>query len=353
MLELALYHPDHGFYGSGRGAGRGRDFLTSPEVGPLFGAVLARAIDGWWDELGQPDPFVVAEAGAGAGTLAKAVLDAAPRCAPALRYLLVERSEALRERQRDAVRLEPARFVLGPVVTTDPDEGPHPLAGSGPLAASLAELPAVRFNGVVVANELLDNLPFLLLERDRNGWLEVRVDEHLDEVLVAAEPDLAAAARRFAPDARTGARVPLQLAAAGWLRAAVGSLERGRAVVVDYADSTASLATRPWTEWVRTYRAHGRGSSALDALGEQDVTCEVAVDQLAHVRAIGRDRSQADFLRDHGIDDLAAAARAEWQERAHVADLAALAARSRASEAAALTDPAGLGAFRVLEWVVP
>ncbi|MEL7207110.1 MAG: SAM-dependent methyltransferase, partial [Actinomycetota bacterium] len=44
-LEVVLYDPDHGFYAGDAGAGRGRDFLTAPEVGPLFGAVLARAID--------------------------------------------------------------------------------------------------------------------------------------------------------------------------------------------------------------------------------------------------------------------------------------------------------------------
>ena len=55
-------------------AGRRGDFLTAPEVGPLYGAVLARAIDAWWIELGRPDPFVVVEAGAGPGTLARSVL---------------------------------------------------------------------------------------------------------------------------------------------------------------------------------------------------------------------------------------------------------------------------------------
>jgi len=81
------------------------------------------------------------------------------------------------------------------------------------------------------------------------------------------------------------------------------------------------------------------------------VTCEVAVDQLARVRAPATDRSQAEFLQAHGLDDLVDAARHDWQARAAVGDLAALAARSRVTEAAALTDPSGLGAFRALEWV--
>jgi SAM-dependent MidA family methyltransferase len=110
------------------------------------------------------------------------------------------------------------------------------------------------------------------------------------------------------------------------------------------------MAGRPWTEWLRTYRSHGRGGHPLEWLGEQDVTCEVAVDQLFRVRPPAHDRSQAAFLVAHGLDQLVREARRRWQEGAHVGDLGALAARSRVTEAAALTDPAGLGAFRVLEW---
>src|SRR6188508_690824 len=89
FVEVALYGDD-GFFTRARGAGRaGRDFVTSPEVGPLFGTLVARALDRWWAELDHPDPFVVVEAGAGRGVLARDVLAAGPECAPALRYVLV------------------------------------------------------------------------------------------------------------------------------------------------------------------------------------------------------------------------------------------------------------------------
>ncbi len=315
-MELALYDPADGFYATGGGAGRQGDFLTSPEVGPLFGAVLARALDSWWRDLDEPEPFTVVEAGAGRGSLARAVLGAAPACRPALRYIAVERSAVLR--------------------------GQHPTE-----VESVAELPPGPVTGVVLANELIDNLPFRLLERDPDGWQEVRVDDRVAEVLV---PDPSGTGARLAPGAPVGARIPIQVAAAGWLADALGLVARGRVVLVDYADSTPSMACRPWTDWVRTYRGHARGSHPLADLGRQDVTCEVAVDQLSAVRAPLVDRSQAEFLRAHGIDELAAAARTAWQERAHVGDLQALVARSRVAEAAALTDPSGLGAFRVLEW---
>jgi SAM-dependent MidA family methyltransferase len=351
-MELALYHPDVGFYSQGRGPGRDADFLTSPEVGPLYGAVVARALDDWWDDLGNPDPFTFVEAGAGDGRLARDVLAAAPRCAPALRYLLVEQSAARRASQDKLVRLEPAGMALGPVEADSEDEGTRSVPGIGPLAASMGELPAEPTTGVVFANELLDNLPVRLLERAADGWLEVRVADDLSEVLVPAPPDIAVAAGRWASSATPGSRVPVQERAAAWLREARACLVSGRVVVVDYADTTASMAARPWTTWLRTYAAHGRGGHPLVAVGGQDITCDIAVDQLSAAVAPSANRSQAEFLSAHGLDELTDAARAAWRTGAATGDLDALKARSRVTEASALSDPRGLGAFRVLEWEI-
>lgn len=357
FMELALYG-EGGFFSTGGGAGRRADFITSPEVGPLFGAVVARALDAEWDRLDRPDPFVVVEAGAGRGVLARAVLESGPRCAGALRYVLVERSAALRAAAEQVLPVEPAANVLGAVHGGDDDDPAEPApSGGGPVVALLDDLPAVRLVGVVVANELLDNLPFRILERGDDGWLEVRVGvaaggDALAEVLVPADPALAAEADRLAPDAPPGGRIPLQQAAVDWLRRALSCLEEGRVLVFDYADTTASMAGRPPEEWLRTYRRHERGGPPIDDPGGQDVTCEVAVDQLGHVRRPGVDVAQDEWLRGHGIEELVAAARAAWHERAHVGDLDALRARSRVGEGDALVDPAGLGAHRVLEWEV-
>lgn len=317
-LERALYHPERGFYAAGGQAGRRGDFLTSPEVGPLFGAVLARALDGWWHDLGEPDPFTVVEAGAGPGTLARAVLAADPECSPALRYVTVERSAAQR-----------AQHPAGVEVRADLHDDP--------------------FVGVVLANELLDNLPFRLFERTADGWAEVWADAGREVPVPVDDPPAAVCSL---VDVAVGARVPVQERAAAWLSEALALIERGRVVVVDYADTTASMATRPQREWLRTYREHGRGDGPLDATGAQDITVEVAVDQLADVRPPDHDRSQAEFLAAHGIDELVDEGRRLWEERAHLGDLAAIRARSRITEADALTDLAGLGAFRVLEWAV-
>lgn len=353
ILETALYHPEHGFYEAGGSAGRrDGDFLTSPEVGPLFGAVVARALDGWWGELGRPDPYLVVEAGAGPGMLAKTILSAEPECAAALRYVLVDRSQAQRARHRGLPLEEPA-LVLPPV---DPVSGlPVADAPRGPLLASLGELPRVDdVPTIVLANELLDNVPCDLAERGSGAWHEVRVgagEPGLTEVLVPLDESRSTLLERLVAGAPAGARVPLQDKAGDWLQEALRVAGRsGRVVLFDYAAATADLAARPQETWLRTYRNHGRGAGYLHDLGEQDVTCDVALDQLAAVRVPSGELTQAAWLKEWGIDQLVAEAEEVWRQRAHLADLTALRARSRINEARALLDPQGLGAFRVLEW---
>ena len=106
-------------------------------------------------------------------------------------------------------------------------------------------------------------------------------------------------------------------------------------------------------EWLRTYSSHARGGMPLDRPGSQDITVEVPIDQLARARTPDRVTSQAEFLARHGVDELVEEGRREWDERAATGDLAALRARSRVREAEALRDLSGLGAFSVVEWVVP
>jgi SAM-dependent MidA family methyltransferase len=355
FVGLALYG-DGGFFSRARGAGRaGRDFVTSPEVGPLFGALVARALDGWWRDAREPDPFCVIEAGAGRGRLAVDVLAAAPACARALRYVLVERSSELRDAQRDLVQVEPVEDALGPVVRDD-DDAPIAVTGMGPIVTALAELPAASLDGVVFANELLDNLPFRVVERHDGRWSEVRIgveDDVLFETSVPATVELTAEADLVLADAPAGARLPVPVTLSQWLRACAGALRTGRLVVVDYLASGAELAARGQAGWLRTYRDHERGGPPLEVPGEQDLTVDVPREYLVQAAAragfrLERELGQAEWLRELGIDDLVDAARRAWDARAHVGDLEAVRHRSRVSEGAALVDTAGLGAHRVV-----
>lgn len=351
-LELALYGPD-GFFTRGRGAGRAdRDFVTSPQIGPLFGALVARAIDREWRALGEPDPFVVIEAGAGNGRLACEVLRAGPECAPSLRYVLVEMSAALREEQRELLRIEPPDEALGAFVRHERDEVPEPVERVGPIVTSLAVLPAVPLDGVLLANELLDNLPFALAEWDGERWHEVRVGPDLQPVFVPlADPERV---EMFgSPPPRT--RVPIPVALNAWFAEAARTLRRGTAILIDYCVTAEQLVARN-NDWLRTYRDHQRGRDPFAAPGDIDITADVVLEHVAAAaRAVGFAEptvtSQADWLRDLGIDELVADGNRIWAERASIGDLEALEARSRATQAAALTDQTGeatLGNFSVL-----
>lgn len=261
------------------------------------------------------------EVGAGPGTLARAVLAAvaAPTpIAPALRYVAVERSAA--------------------------ERASHPAE-----VDSWATWPEEPIVGVVLANELLDNLAFGLVAHHAGTWrtVEVGVDgDTLVEVpgAVVTDPDLPAAA----PE---GAWLPRQAAAAAFVRGCSTGWCGAGWWCSTTRPPTPSCWRGPWTDWVRTYRDHERGGPPLDEPGTQDVTCEVALDALRAGPAAAAIGTQAEFLVEHGIDELVAEGRRIWHEGAATGGLAALRARSRVREADALLDPGGLGGFTVVRWV--
>jgi NADH dehydrogenase [ubiquinone] 1 alpha subcomplex assembly factor 7 len=352
------------FFAGGHGAGRaGRDFVTSPEVGTLFGALVARGLDETWRRLDNPDPFVVVDAGGGRGRLLADVLRAQPACTPALRGVLVERSPALRAEARTLLPLEPADIVLGPFAPGEPDSPGEPIPASGPVVTALDELPAASFNGVVVANELLDNLPVRIVERAEHEWMEVRVglapdENRFVELLVPAPRDVADHADELTADVPVtiGERLPLSLATDDWLARCGRCLLHGEVWVIDYAEPIANLLARGPTGpsgWLRTYRGHGLGTDPLDAPGDQDVTCDLVIESVrraAHEAGliVRAELDQAAWLRSLGLDALVDDGRQGWTDGAHRGDLRAIAARSRVLEGEALADPSGLGSHRVV-----
>ncbi len=320
-VAMALYHPDGGFYATDGHAGRRGDFVTSPEVGPLFGACIANLLDEVWKSLGRPDPFTFLECGAGPGTLARSILVANPACADALDYIAVEGSARQRARHPEGITSE-------------------------------AQMPVGPFIGMVFANELLDNLPFDVVERSSAGWRQVRVGLESGTLRnVVAEPIESPLLGAELAGVSTGTRVPLLTGAGDWLRSALDVLQTGVVLAFDYGASTAELAERGG--WMRTYRGHERGIDPFDEPGCRDITIDVPFDQLANTARPESIRSQGVVLRTiGGIDALVAEGKAVWRERAHIGDLAAVKARSRIGEAEALLDPDSLGSFQVVEWRV-
>lgn len=316
-MELALYG-EGGFYAGDGSAGRRGDFITSPEVGPLFGAVLARALDAWWKEMGEPDGFTVVEAAAGPGTLARSILAARPACLQRGRYVAVEVSAVQRERHAEGIE---SRSTL-------PDSG---------------------FTGVIIANELLDNLPFDIAVFD-GGWREAWVGSSGDRFVEVLHP-FDAVPSVLPASAPHGARAPIQRAAQAWLADAVSRLARGRILLFDYCTPlTAAAVMSPWREWLRTYANHERGGHYLMNPGTQDITTQVMLDQLEAVAEPETIRTQAQFLRLWGVEELVEEGRRAWEAAAARPDLAAMKMRSRISEAEALLDASGLGGFTALTY---
>jgi len=148
-----------------------------------------------------------------------------------------------------------------------------------------------------------------------------------------------------------GARAPIQRAAQAWLADAVSRLARGRILLFDYCTPlTAAAVMSPWREWLRTYANHERGGHYLMNPGTQDITTQVMLDQLESVAEPETIRTQAQFLRLWGVEELVEEGRRAWEAAAARPDLAAMKMRSRISEAEALLDASGLGGFTALTY---
>ena len=346
-MDIALYAESVGFYSTVGRAGRRGDFLTSPEVGPLFGALIARRLDEEWLALGSPETFVVVEFGAGPGTLARSIAFATPECGSALRYLMVERSSEQR-----AMHADHLEGWMGNLDTTGVDSfvrsvGPGPQFASSPIAP-------YGITGVILANELLDNLVFDIVRHDGAGNFE-RLDVHHAEdglEFVVAPTEVPASLAPVLSSAAAGEWMPLQEHAVQWLMEAVDRVERGVVIAIDYGATTAEIAARSEMGWFRTFVGQERGGHPLDTPGSCDITADVAVDQLATAVRPTVITTQRQFLERLGISHLVEEGRQIWIEKASAPDVEALRARSRIGEAEALLESGGLGDFVVLEWTI-
>ena len=153
-MELALYHPQHGYYSSGRvRTGRAGHFMTSAELDPSFGELWARAIEQTWELCGRPARLNVVEIGGGEGGFAAAVLASAQ---VPLSYVLVERVGEVERRQRERL------------VDFDNVNWIRSLDAVSPGSAHF-----------VIAVEVLDNSPVHVIERAAGSLREIYVGSDL------------------------------------------------------------------------------------------------------------------------------------------------------------------------------
>lgn len=297
-MELALYAPGLGYYSAGaRKFGAGGDFVTAPEISPLFGRCVARQCRQVLQHLGAGD---ILEIGAGTGALAVDLLgelEAVGRLPGG--YLILEVSADLRERQRMLLQ----------------ERLPHLLS----RVHWLDRLPEAGFQGLIVGNEVLDAMPIQRFRWTGQGVRELRVswqDGHFAWREEPAEPRLAEAVtvirREVGEGWPEGYASEVNPGLAPWVREIGARLARGLILLIDYG--------YPRREYYHPQRAtgtlmcHYRHRAHPDPLilaGLQDITAFVDFTAVAEAGvAAGLDvmgyTTQAHFLLGCGLDELLA-----------------------------------------------
>lgn len=256
FMALALYHPEHGYYATANSVvriGARGDFFTAVSAGAVFGRILARQFACWWKEDGSPTPFDLVEWGAHDGQLAFDILAAferdAPSCFAATRYTIVEPLAKMEETQRQ--RLE--------------------ACGKVRWVREAKALGSIR--GVILANELLDSLPFHVFER---GSQDHELGVGLDGQALAWQPIGDASGSAEAVPAPWRGRWEERPAVSAWLDDAAAVLDRGRVLLFDYGwtDEEYFAVPRPQGT-ARAYRGHRRCDHLLMDPGQQDLTAHV------------------------------------------------------------------------------
>ena len=288
-MDLALYAPGLGYYAAGArkfgGGPEGGDFVTAPEISPLFAQALGAQVA----QVFKHASSQILEFGAGTGRLARDLLAALDASGMEVeRYGIVELSPDLRERQR--------------LLIADP-------------RVHWLDSPPRDFSGVIIANEVLDVMPVRLFVRGHGALFERGVALHeglfafesrpADGALVAAVAEAEAEVGPLAD----GYGSEIGLVARGWMRSATDWLARGALLAIDYG-----FPRREYYHPQRlmgTLMCHYRNHAHADPLwlpGLNDITAHVdftAMAQAAHdggLQVLGY-TTQAHFLLNCGLLD--------------------------------------------------
>jgi SAM-dependent MidA family methyltransferase len=251
FMQQALYHPEHGYYSSGRCViGRKGDYFTNVSVGPLFGQLLAAQFFEIWERLGKMNDFFIVEQGAHDGQFARDVLEflqkRLPKFFDALHYRILEPFPILEEQQRRRLHAF-ADKVEWP-------DSPEP------------------FTGVHFSNELLDAMPMRLID---DGM----------EKLVGLDGD------NFVFVEWPGEKTMFNQAALDCIDEIAANLRRGYVIAIDYG-----FLDEEFGRTVEARARHRNLDSPFEQIGDADITMSV------HWRSIV-ERAQANGLRVAGFTD--------------------------------------------------
>lgn len=292
-MHHALYAPGLGYYAAGATKfGVQGDFVTAPEVSPLFGRIVARQCA---EVLTQTQTSTVLEIGAGSGRLAVDVLTklAAIDTLPS-EYLILEASADLQQRQRALIETEIPEIAS--------------------RVSWLKNRPA-NFSGVILANEVLDAMPVeRFVRRDNILQQHVRV-EHDEFVLIEKGASRVVCEAVVAMEKELGRQLPqdyvseISLAVPTWIDELCRCLDQGCMFLFDYGLSRASYyAPDRSGGWLRCHFRHHAHSDALALPGIQDITTwvdftAVATSAVATGAEVAGYTDQAHFLIGGGLDD--------------------------------------------------
>jgi len=266
FMQQALYHPEHGYYSSGRCAiGRRGDYFTNVSVGPVFGQLLAAQFAEIWEHLGKINNFVIVEQGAHHGEFARDVLESARKSRPdffaALRYQIIEPYPVLQDRQSET------------------------LAGFKGKIEWRESIDALEtFVGIHFSNELLDAMPVHLIvsgetKTGSTNWLEKFVTLNGDEFAVL---DQSIGDRKLRdhlqklPARPASYETEVNLVALDWIENVSRKLGRGYVIVADYGYSGEEYYAPHRSAGTLQVRAqHRLLASPFEQIGRADISTHV------------------------------------------------------------------------------
>lgn len=315
FMELALYHPQHGYYTRPPAPGTERigwsgDYYTSADVHSILGQALAKQTNQLDQLLGHPTPFTVVEMGPGKGLLAKHFLSACrqscPSLAERLQYLLIERSPAMRELQR--TNLE------------------HWIGDQGQVRwlEGLDALAPETVTGLFHSNELVDAFPVHRIQVTAGQTEEIYVDYRNGMFTECMGPLSTAALAHHLRDLSVswpdGYRTEVNLQALDWTEQVAVRMNRGLVLTIDYGHTAQDLyrPDRKTGTFLCYYRQTVNESPFLH-VGEQDMTAHVDFSSLASVGedwglSVSGFTNQMSFLMGLGIEEMVAALEPESRE---------------------------------------
>lgn len=260
FMEVCLYHPEFGYYRKPSSGANRADYFTSPELGPLFGRLLARQFVEMWNVLERPGRFDLVEIGAGEGLLARQVLvsvkDNWPEFFRAIRMTLVEVGAGRRQQSEEL--LEPFKQQVYVI----PDLPGRPVAGC------------------IYSNELLDAQPVHRVVQRAEGLREIFVGEKdgnlQEEEGALSSAEIADYLNVYGAKLEEGQLAEMQLASLTWLEQAAQALERGFLLTIDYGYRARELyGPGHQRGTILAYRSHHAHEDWLARPGEQDLTAHV------------------------------------------------------------------------------